>query len=108
VAVRLNSSRGGKPDKLMRDAIILALHREAEDADGQITKKLNLVAAKLVEKAIAGDVPAIKEIADRVDGKSVQPIAGSDEDPPIIISSPRDRAKALAVLLAKAKGSAEE
>lgn len=63
---------GSKPDKLMRDAIIVALHRQAEDANGKPTKKLALVAAKLVEKAIDGDVAAIKEVADRVDGKSVQ------------------------------------
>src|SRR6185312_14399507 len=61
---------GGKPDKLMRNALILALHREAMDAEGKPTKKLNLVAEALVQNAIDGDVPAIKEICDRVDGRS--------------------------------------
>lgn len=32
---------------------------------------------------LSGEVPSIKEIADRLDGKPVQPIAGSDDDPPI-------------------------
>jgi hypothetical protein len=53
----------------MRDALCLALHRAADDANGKPTKKLALVAAKLVEIALGGDVPAIKEIFDRVDGK---------------------------------------
>ena len=79
MAARLNPSKGGKPDKLMRDALIVALHREAEDADGKPTRKLALVAAKLVEKAIDGDVPAIKEIFDRTDGKVVQMVAGDPD-----------------------------
>lgn len=73
--------KGSKPDKLMRDALIVALNREATDADGKPTKKLALVAAALVEKAVGGDVQAAKEIADRVDGKPVQAIAGDPENP---------------------------
>ena len=56
----------------MRDALIVELRREAEDADGNMTQKLRLIARKLVDKAIEGDVGAIKEIADRTDGKPAQ------------------------------------
>lgn len=70
MAARKTPSRGGKPDKLMRDAIMLALHREAKDSDGKSTKKLNIVAAKLVDLAMEGEIAAIKEVIDRVDGKS--------------------------------------
>lgn len=83
MAARKTPSGGGKPDKLMRDALRLALHREAEDAEGNRTKKLNIVAAKLVELACDGDVQAIKEINDRIDGKVPQGIVGRDEDSPL-------------------------
>ena len=43
-----NTGPGRKPDKLMRDAIILALKREAEDGDGAPTQKLHLIADRLV------------------------------------------------------------
>jgi hypothetical protein len=66
----------------MRDALIVALKEEATDADGQMTTKLRMVARKLVDRAMDGDVPAIKEVGDRVDGKPPQAIIGdSDEDP---------------------------
>lgn len=42
--------------------------------------KLRAVADALVNKAMAGDVQAIKEIADRLDGKPAQAIIGGDED----------------------------
>lgn len=83
MAARKISTKGRKPDKLMRDAIILALHREAEDADGQKTKKLTMIATKLVAMAANGDMQAIKEINDRVDGKSMQglELSGLDGEP---------------------------
>lgn len=69
---RINPSKGNKPDKLMRDALIIALNREAQSADGKPTKKLSMVAEALVNKAVDGDVPAIREILDRVDGRVPQ------------------------------------
>lgn len=76
-------SKGSKPDKLMRDAIMLALHRETK-AKGESTKYLNIIASKLVQLASEGDLGAIKEIGDRVDGKPAQAISvGGDEDNPI-------------------------
>ncbi len=76
MAERNTPSKGAKPDKLMRDALILELHAEAADADGVMTKKLRLVARALVDVAIGGDVPAIREINDRVDGKVPQALTG--------------------------------
>lgn len=63
---------GSKPDKLMRDALVVALNREAESADGKPTKKLAVIAEALVDKAAGGDVAAATFIADRVDGRPHQ------------------------------------
>lgn len=49
-------------------------------AAGEDQKALRIVAAKLLEKAAEGDMQAIKELADRVDGKVAQAIVGGDED----------------------------
>ena len=61
---------GAKREKLMRDALIVSLKRQAEK--GLKTRQLQVVAEALVVKAMEGDVPAIKEIFDRVDGKVPQ------------------------------------
>jgi hypothetical protein len=81
MAPRVTPSAGSKPDKLMRDAIMIALNREAKDADGKPTRKLNRIVDKLVDLAIDGDIQAIKEIADRVDGKATQPLASDAANP---------------------------
>jgi len=45
--------------------------------------KLRAVADALVTKALSGDVPAIKEVADRLEGKVMQQteISGADGEP---------------------------
>jgi hypothetical protein len=79
--------KGGKPDKLMRDALRISLLREAEK--GSKTKRLQQVADALVDAAIGGDVQAIKEINDRMDGKVTQPLGGDSEAGPIQVSIKR-------------------
>lgn len=49
-------------------------------AAGEDGKALRLIAQKLIEKASEGDMQAIKELADRTDGKVAQAIIGGDED----------------------------
>ena len=65
---------------LIRDALLKELRREAEDADGQMTERLQLIARKLVDKAEDGDIAAIKEVIDRTDGRT--PIATRGEERP--------------------------
>lgn len=77
---------GRKPEKLIRDAIIQTL-KETETVNGKQVKKLRLLAEALFKEAKKGNVAAIKEIADRCDGKSVQPHAGSDGESPIQIEA---------------------
>ena len=65
-------------DKPFRDALRMAV----ADAQGDF-KALRRVADALISKALTGDVAAIKEVADRLDGKVPQAMVGDDEHPPI-------------------------
>jgi hypothetical protein len=56
---------------------------EANESGGT---KLRDVADALVKEAMAGNINAIKEIADRLDGKVPTPIAGDDENPLNIVA----------------------
>jgi len=48
-----------------------------QDAEG---KALDGIIAALIAKAAEGDVPAAKEIFDRVEGKVAQAVIGGDDD----------------------------
>jgi len=72
------TSRGQQRDKPFRDALRLAI----ADADDN-PRKLRKIAERLFDKALDGDVPAMKEIADRLDGKVPQAIVGDAELDPI-------------------------
>lgn len=61
------------------------------EAQAEGGSKLRAVADALVNKAMTGDVPAIKEIADRLDGKVPQAIVGDDEHDPIKMISRIER-----------------
>jgi phage I-like protein len=59
-----------------------ALQRLLAKADGQ---ELENIAAALMAKASIGDVAAIKEVADRMDGKVPQAVIGDNEHDPISV-----------------------
>jgi hypothetical protein len=86
MAARLNPSRGGKPDKLMRDALLIALKREITAADGRKTRRLSLIAEKLVELAADGDIGAIREVFDRIDGRAAAQLIQPSEGQQLVIS----------------------
>jgi len=70
----------GRPkSKPFKEAIQRALTEAGDDK-----ASLQAVATALVDKAMQGDVPAIKEIADRLDGKVPQGIIGGEEGDPAI------------------------
>ena len=97
MAARYTPSKGSKPDKLCRDALALALNREAVDADGKPTKRLSVIADQLVTIAMGGDMAAIREVFDRIDGKIVQAPSAGDGGQVILhvntgIIRPGDRA----------------
>lgn len=87
----------GRPPSEKTFANMLRVAIKEAHVDGG--DKLRKVADALVDKAMTGDIPAIKEIADRLDGKVPQAIVGDDELDPIklvhrierVIVDPPDR-----------------
>ena len=83
------AKRGGQPGnqnaargRPWRDAINRALSlRTKSRVDGK--RELDALAEKLIDNALAGDMAALKELGDRIEGKAVQPIGGDDELPPV-------------------------
>ncbi len=68
---------GKKSDKEWRNAIRKAVHELVEatgEGKAKKTKALTLMARKLVAKAIKGDVMAMKEAGDRLDGRARQEV----------------------------------
>jgi len=61
----------GKPTSPMRDALDAELARASDDGEGNKAGVLQLIARKLTTKALDGDLGAIREIFDRIDGKAV-------------------------------------
>jgi PHP family Zn ribbon phosphoesterase len=85
MAKRYQPSSGSKPDKLMRDALMLELNDEITVIDPATQNKLKikkyrLVARGLVNSAIKGEVAAAVHIFDRVDGKVMQKIGGEGQN----------------------------
>ena len=62
---------GRKGEKHWRDALRVAVNDAREGAPAGRTK-LREIAEKVVELALDGDMQAIKEIGDRMDGKAIQ------------------------------------
>lgn len=72
------NAKGAKSDKLWRDAIMRAVKRRMSgEGDPQALDKL---VDKCVDMGLEGDMQAIKEIGDRLDGRPAQAIVGGDED----------------------------
>ena len=78
--------RKGGADKQWRDALLLA-GKTAADAEfitkGRGVKRQRVMAEVLVQKAIDGDMGALKEYGDRVDGRPAQALehTGKDGEP---------------------------
>lgn len=87
------SGQSGNPNgvpkraKLWRDAINRAIKRREQD-DPQALEKL---ADKLLQAVDDGDVSAMKEFGDRVDGKVPQALVGDNDEDPINVLSKIER-----------------
>jgi hypothetical protein len=69
---------GGKTSP-MREALDAELARASDDGEGNKAGVLQLIARRLAAKALEGDLGAIREIFDRMDGK---PVAGNAPEQP--------------------------
>ena len=90
----------GRPkSKPITDAIREVLREMA--INGEVDKLRTMVRA-VVDKAIEGDVPAFREVTDRIEGKSPQAVehSGPDGEPLLAESDPRQLARAILALLA--------
>jgi hypothetical protein len=75
-----NANSGPKREKPFRDALMLAI-KEAESKENSV-RSLRKIAERLLEEAANGNVQALKEVADRLDGKVPQGIENGDPDQP--------------------------
>lgn len=73
--------RGAWADKAWRDALRLAVMRPASEPNPKPKTKLDELALTLISTGKAGDVPALKEIGDRLDGKVPQAVTGEGGGP---------------------------
>jgi len=71
-------SKGSKPDKIIKAALLLELNRMSKDEDGKKIKKVNRIVHKLVELGMDGKIDAIREIFDRTEGKATQMVDAED------------------------------
>jgi hypothetical protein len=68
--------------KIWHAAIMRALEkRDQSRADGK--KEIDALADKLIDLVAEGDLAALKEFGDRLDGKPAQAIVGDDDSPPV-------------------------
>mgnify|MGYP007122432364 CR=1 FL=1 len=88
------AARGPKSDKEWAAAVRKAVHdlRDDPDPDAVVkkTRAINLLAHNLVTVALAGDMQAMKEIGDRLDGKPSQAIEGSGEGGEFLLTVVRE------------------
>lgn len=74
-----NANSGQRKDKMFREA----LHRAIKRIDDGKDPRLDRIAEQVIKQALAGELAAIKEIADRLDGKPAQAHVGDADEAPI-------------------------
>ena len=83
MAARKNPGGGKGQDKIWSDAVgraVAELRVASEGKKGKKIKALFLLARKLVDRALDGDIAALKEIGDRMDGKPAQAVQHTGKD----------------------------
>lgn len=73
------SSSGKARFKPFSEALLMMGNRDEGDIPERGLTNIQRAAAQLTQKAIDGDIAAVKEFADRLEGKVPQGIVGGDE-----------------------------
>lgn len=66
--------------RVWTEAIQRALEKRSLAAQKEALEE---IAEKLIEKCEEGDIVALKELGDRLEGKATQPVSGPDGDSPV-------------------------
>lgn len=82
-----NANSGRRKEKVFYTALQIEL--KAVEPDDQ--RGLRKIARNLIEQAEAGDIQAIKEIRDTLDGKPAQAIIGDNEADPVNVYTRLER-----------------
>lgn len=82
----LPGNKNAANNKPWKAALLRAIEARAQ---GKRRGSLDTIAERLLREAESGNVAALKELADRLDGKAVQPIAGPDGEGPVQIEEIR-------------------
>lgn len=77
---------GRKKQKPFADALRLAIAAAGDDK-----RSLRKIAEALLDKAGEGDTQAIREVADRLDGKVPQALIGDDDEDPVNVLTTIER-----------------
>jgi hypothetical protein len=77
----IEPTEDNKASRMMRKAIVRELQCPPDAPDQPAADNLEQVARALVRKAGQGDVAAIKEVLDRIDGKTLPGVPDADETP---------------------------
>ena len=75
--------------KIWREAVLRALDRRGLDRESSLDE----LAAQLLNKCAEGDLTALKELGDRLDGKPAQAIIGGNPGDPamrVVVLSEKD------------------
>lgn len=80
------NTNGCKANRVWSDAIRMAIARREKSGKPGALRDL---ADTIIDKALEGDMTAIKELGDRIDGKAVQSIVGPDNGPIQVVDPTR-------------------
>jgi hypothetical protein len=81
----LGNQNGLKKNRIFGDMLRRVIIQDDDGSEPQKMSRLRKICVALVDKAEAGDITAICEIRNTLDGKPVQAIEGAGDDGRIVV-----------------------